>query len=32
MVHKEGLQDRVTGDIMTFMDNITQKWEDMVVV
>ena len=27
-----GLQDRVTGDIMTFMDNITQKWEDMVVV
>ena len=32
MVHKEGLQDRVAGDVMTFMDNITQKWEDMVVV
>lgn len=29
---RRGLQDRVTGDVMTFIDNITQKWEDMVVV
>ena len=29
---RRGLQDRVAGDVMTFIDNITQKWEDMVVV